>query len=58
MRECNDKVVALVDLEKIGFIGGISLFTLDELDIVITGQKANPDIMALLQSKNVTVYHV
>ena len=53
-----DKIIALVDSSKIGVVGGISLFTLDELDVVITGKDADPAIIALLESKNVAVYLV
>lgn len=53
-----DKIIALVDSEKIGVVGGIPLFTLDELDVVITGKNADTEIVALLESKNVAVYLV
>jgi len=58
MLEYADKVIALVDSEKIGTVGGIPLFTLDELDVVITGKNADPKILALLESKNVAVHLV
>lgn len=53
-----DKIIALVESDKIGMTGGITLFTLDELDVVITGNEADPEMVALLESKNVTVYLV
>jgi DeoR family ulaG and ulaABCDEF operon transcriptional repressor len=53
-----DKVVALVESGKIGMLGGIPLLTLDELDVVITGQAADPEMVALLESKNVAVHLV
>ncbi|MGI0116338.1 HTH-type transcriptional regulator UlaR [Zooshikella sp. RANM57] len=53
-----DKVIALVDSEKIGVFGGISLFSLDELDMVITGTDADPNIIAMLEEKNVQVFLV
>lgn len=53
-----DKVVALVASENIGVFGGIPLFTLEELDVVITGKNADPEIVALLESKNVAVHLV
>ena len=53
-----DKIVALIDAEKIGVLGGIALFTLDELDIVVTGRNASPEMLAVLESKNVAVHLV
>jgi DeoR family transcriptional regulator, ulaG and ulaABCDEF operon transcriptional repressor len=53
-----DKIIALVDSAKIGVIGGISLFSIDELDVVITGRNADPVVVALLESKNVMVHLV
>lgn len=53
-----DKVIALVDSTNIGVFGGISLFGLDQLDIVITGSSADPDIVAALQAANVQVFLV
>ena len=55
MVEYVDKIIALVDSEKIGVTGGIPLFTLEQLDAVITGKDADPEIIALLESKNVVV---
>ena len=56
--DCVDKVVALIESEKIGVLGGIPLFTLDELDIVVTGKSADPEMLALLKSKHVAVHLV
>ena len=50
-----DKVIALVDSTNIGVFGGISLFGLEELDMVITGQQADPDVLAALHAANVHV---
>jgi len=58
MLQYADKVIALVDSEKIGVFGGISLFTLDELDIVITGKSADPKMIETLMKHNVQVYLV
>lgn len=58
MVEYVDKIIALVDSEKIGVTGGIPLFTLDQLDAVITGKDADPEIIALLEGKNVAVHLV
>ncbi|MES9936727.1 MAG: DeoR family transcriptional regulator [Sedimenticola sp.] len=58
MLEYVDKVIALVDSDKIGVVGGIPLFTLDELDVVITGKNADPEMLELLESKNVAVHLV
>ena len=53
-----DKIVALVDSDKIGVIGGVLLFSLDELDVVITGRDADPDVIAHLKDKNIAVHLV
>ncbi|AJQ97622.1 HTH-type transcriptional regulator UlaR [Gynuella sunshinyii] len=53
-----DKIVALIDSDKIGVIGGVLLFSLDELDIVITGKDADPEIITQLKEKNIAVYLV
>ncbi|MES9874959.1 MAG: DeoR family transcriptional regulator [Candidatus Sedimenticola sp. PURPLELP] len=53
-----DKVIALVESDKIGKTGGIPIFTLNELDAVITGKEADQEFIALLESKNVAVYQV
>ncbi len=58
MLEYADKVIALVDSDKIGVFGGISLFGLDELDMVITGRDADPGILELLRKNNVAVIRV
>ncbi|MDN3647615.1 HTH-type transcriptional regulator UlaR [Reinekea marina] len=50
-----DKVIALVDSDKIGVFGGMSLFGLDELDMVITGRGADPTILDLLKRHHVAV---
>ena len=53
-----DKVVALVESDKIGRLGGIPLLTLDQLDAVVTGERADPEMLALLESRNVAVHLV
>jgi DeoR family ulaG and ulaABCDEF operon transcriptional repressor len=53
-----DKIIALVDADKIGVFGGITLFNLDELDIVITGKTADPAIIERLNRKNIKVFLV
>ncbi|WP_022940427.1 DeoR family transcriptional regulator [Psychromonas hadalis] len=58
MLQYADKVVALVESEKVGVFGGVGLFTLDQIDIVITGKNANPTIIDLLIAKNIQVYLV
>ena len=58
MLEYADKVIALVDSDKVGVFGGISMFSLDELDVVVTGKNAAPDMIELLRQKNVAVYLV
>lgn len=58
MLQYADKVVALVESDKVGVFGGVGLFTLDQIDIVITGKNANPKILELLIAKNIQVYLV
>jgi DeoR family ulaG and ulaABCDEF operon transcriptional repressor len=58
MLEYADKVIALVDSDKIGVFGGMALFGLDELDMVITGRDADPAILELLKKNNVAVVRV
>ncbi len=53
-----DKVIALVSTEKLGVFGGMSLFGLDELDIVITGKSADPAMIELLHKQHVAVFQV
>lgn len=53
-----DKVVVLVESEKVGVFGGVSLFSLDQIDVVITGKDADASIIELLISKNIQVYLV
>ncbi|GGA95545.1 HTH-type transcriptional regulator UlaR [Agarivorans gilvus] len=53
-----DKVVAMVEADKVGVFGGVSLFTLDEIDIVITGKQADPKVLERLKEHNVQVYLV
>ena len=50
-----DKVIALVDSQKVGVFGGISMFGLDELDMVITGKDADAAILKTLEENNVQV---
>lgn len=53
-----DKVVVLISSEGLGVFGGMSVFGLNELDIVITGKKANNEIVAELQNNHVAVFQV
>lgn len=50
-----DKVVALVSSDKMAEDTGIPVFALDEIDIVITGKNAAPEMVALLKSKDIDV---
>lgn len=50
-----DKVIALVDSQKVGVFGGISMFGLNELDMVVTGEDADPEIIKTLEEHNVQV---
>lgn len=58
MLQYADKVMALVESEKIGVFGGVGLFSLDQIDIVITGQNADPKIIDLLIANNIQVHLV
>jgi len=58
MLQYADKVIALVDADKVGVFGGISMFTLAELDIVITGKSADPAMVETLLKNNVQVFLV
>jgi len=58
MLQYADKVVALVESEKVGVFGGVGLFTLDQIDIVITGKNADAHIIELLIANNVQVHLV
>jgi len=58
MLQYADKVMVLIESDKIGVFGGVSLFTLDEIDIVITGRDADPKIIDLLIVNNIQVYSV
>jgi len=53
-----DKVMVLLESEKIGIFGGVSLFSLDQIDIVITGKYADAKIVELLIEHNIQVYLV
>ena len=58
MQSYADKVIAMVESDKVGIYGGMSLFELDELDMLITGKDAPADMIDLLRSKNVDVHLV
>ncbi|WP_316858915.1 hypothetical protein [uncultured Cohaesibacter sp.] len=53
-----EKVVALVGVDKMGNDSGIPVFGLDEIDIVITGKSADPDMLDILRAKNIEVITV
>ncbi|MDA7746686.1 DeoR family transcriptional regulator [Psychromonas sp.] len=53
-----DKVMVLLESDKLGFFGGVSLFSLDQIDIVITGQRADPEMIKLLINNNIQVFLV
>lgn len=50
-----DKIVVLVDPTNINVSSGIPQFTLDEIDIVITGKDADPAVIHVLEEQNVEV---
>ncbi|WP_406611312.1 DeoR family transcriptional regulator [Agarivorans sp. JK6] len=58
MLQYADKVVAMVSADKVGVFGGLSLFSLDEIDIVITGENADKAMIELLRENNIQVYLV
>ena len=53
-----DKVMVLLESEKVGVFGGVSLFRLDQIDIVVTGKDADKKIIQLLLDNNIQVYLV
>lgn len=53
-----DKVIVLIDSDKLGVFGGMSLFGLDELDVVITGRMANQTVIQELEKNHVAVFQV
>jgi len=53
-----DKVMVLMESEKVGVFGGVSLFSLEQIDIVITGSDADPKIIELLIENNIQVHIV
>jgi DeoR family ulaG and ulaABCDEF operon transcriptional repressor len=53
-----DKVVVLLESEKVGIFGGVALFSLAQIDIVITGKNADKKIIELLMANNIQVYLV
>lgn len=58
MLQYADKVVVLIESEKIGVFGGVSLFSLDQIDIVVTGKYAPAEMIELLITNNIQVYLV
>lgn len=50
-----DKLIALVDSTKLGKQVGMLFSSLDEIDILITGKEANPDIIQALREKGLEV---
>lgn len=44
--------------DKVVVFGGVSLFSLDQIDIVITGKCADAKIIELLIANNIQVYLV
>ena len=56
MRDYLDKVVVLINSDKVGEFSGVPLFTLDEIDIVITGKDADPKMIDTLRQQHIDVY--
>ena len=50
-----DKLIALVDSTKLGKQVGMLFSSLDEIDILITGKEANPEIIQALREKGLEV---
>ncbi len=53
-----DKVVVLIDSQKMNIMGGILLASLEEIDIIITGKNADENMINILKNNHVTVYLV
>lgn len=53
-----DKVVVMVDSQKINVMGGILLASLNEIDIVITGKETDEVMINKLKQNNIEVYLV
>ena len=53
-----EKVVALVGSDKMGNDSGIPVFGLEEIDIVITGNDADPKMRKVLEAKGIEVITV
>jgi DeoR family transcriptional regulator, ulaG and ulaABCDEF operon transcriptional repressor len=58
MLQYADKVMVLVESEKVGVFGGVSLFSLDQIDILVTGKSADAKIVELLIANNIQVHLV
>lgn len=58
MLQYADKVVVMMESEKVGVFGGVSLFSLDQIDIVITGKGADSKVIELLLMNNIQVHLV
>ena len=56
MRDWLDKIVVLINSDKVGVFSGVPLFSLDEIDIVITGKDADPEIISIMEQRNIEVY--
>ncbi len=55
LTEYMDKIVVLIPAEKVGSLNGIATFTLDEIDIVITGHDADADLVQTMREHNIDV---
>lgn len=53
-----EKVVVLVSSDKMGIDSGIPVFSLEEIDIVITGKNSDQRILELLREKNIEIFMV
>ena len=50
-----DKIVVLISSDKLGLDSGIPVFSLGDIDIVITGKRADSEVVELLKQRNVEV---
>lgn len=56
MRDYLDKVVVLINSDKVGLFSGVPLFSLDEIDIVITGKEADTKVINIMKQHNIEVH--
>ncbi len=55
LTEYMDKIVVLIAPEKVGSLNGIATFTLEEIDIIITGKNADAHLVQTMRDHNIDV---